>query len=120
LLGDPGFHWPEVRGYAKEFFTYWPDGEDLLWAKKVWPKIEANVNFGIGQDGVDGHTQSLLHAGSLRGVSFSIGFAGVQTSRSPQQKVDYGLLRVPKKFRPGPVGSRERAQIRIYYGYGRY
>ena len=65
MSGDPGFTWPEVRGYAQEFFTYWPDGEDLLWAKKVYAIIETGVNFGIGQDGVDGHTRSVLHALSV-------------------------------------------------------
>lgn len=35
-----GQNWPKVRAYARDYFKFWPDGEDLLWAKHVWPAIE--------------------------------------------------------------------------------
>jgi hypothetical protein len=32
--------WEHVRPWFHEFFQFWPDGEDLIWAKSVWPVME--------------------------------------------------------------------------------
>lgn len=32
--------WDIVRPYAKEYFRFWPDGEDYAWAKSVWPVLD--------------------------------------------------------------------------------
>lgn len=36
--------WPEVRDLAREYFSFWPNGEDLIWCKTVWPALE-NAGF---------------------------------------------------------------------------
>lgn len=32
--------WPVVRPFCHEIFRFWPDGEDLIWAKSIWPVLQ--------------------------------------------------------------------------------
>ena len=32
--------WPETRPFVNEFFNFWLDGEDSLWAKIMWTGLE--------------------------------------------------------------------------------
>ncbi|MBJ6749875.1 hypothetical protein [Geomonas anaerohicana] len=32
--------WNCARPIAKEYFQFWPDGEDMLWAKSCWAAVE--------------------------------------------------------------------------------
>lgn len=32
--------WDKVRPIFHEYFQFWPDHEDLIWAKSVWPILE--------------------------------------------------------------------------------
>lgn len=32
--------WDEVRPWFHEYFQPWPDHEDLIWAKSIWPIME--------------------------------------------------------------------------------
>ena len=36
--------WTKVRPIFHEYFQFWPDHEDLIWAKSVWPIME-NAGF---------------------------------------------------------------------------
>ena len=33
--------WDEVRPWFHEYFQFWPDHEDLIWAKSIWPILES-------------------------------------------------------------------------------
>lgn len=34
------FGWDKARGIAVELFNFWPDGEDLIWAKQCWAALD--------------------------------------------------------------------------------
>lgn len=31
--------WPDARGMFHECFQFWPDHEDIIWAKSIWPRF---------------------------------------------------------------------------------
>lgn len=40
MSGSGPRFWAEVRPVFHEYFQFWPDHEDLIWAKSVWPIME--------------------------------------------------------------------------------
>ena len=34
--------WTNVRPIFHEYFQFWPDHEDLIWAKSIWPYLVGN------------------------------------------------------------------------------
>ncbi|WP_286237610.1 hypothetical protein [Neptuniibacter halophilus] len=34
------FNWEKARPLVRECFSFWEDGEDILWAKQCWPALD--------------------------------------------------------------------------------
>jgi hypothetical protein len=49
--------WDKVRPVFHEFFQFWPDHEDLLWAKSVWPIMEDAGLYADCDDDADAWTR---------------------------------------------------------------
>jgi hypothetical protein len=70
--------WASVRAFVHEFFVFWPDGEDRLWAKATWPALEAaGLYSAAGEDGLQWTRAnvmalSLLYAESAVRLGFDI------------------------------------------------
>lgn len=49
--------WHEVRPIMHEYFQFWPDHEDLIWAKSVWPIMEDAGFYADFDDEADAWTR---------------------------------------------------------------
>jgi hypothetical protein len=50
-MTSPQF-WDEVRPWFHEYFQFWPDHEDLIWAKSIWPvMVDAGLYSDNGDEG---------------------------------------------------------------------
>ncbi|WP_319823836.1 hypothetical protein [Thalassovita sp.] len=64
--------WELVRPIFHEFFQFWPDHEDLIWAKSVWPILEDAGLFADVNDEAEAWTRrhilalAILYAESAR------------------------------------------------------
>ncbi len=62
--------WGEVRPWFHEYFQFWPDHEDLIWAKSIWPIMEREGFFADHDDEAGAWTKrnvlalAILYAGS--------------------------------------------------------
>lgn len=62
--------WDEVRPWFHEYFQFWPDHEDLIWAKSIWPILESAGFFSDHDEEAEAWTKrhvlalAILYAGS--------------------------------------------------------
>jgi hypothetical protein len=78
--------WDEVRPLFHEYFQFWPDHEDLIWAKSIWPIMEGAGLYSDNGDEGEAWTKrnilalAILYAGSATafGVPDYRGFASVE------------------------------------------
>jgi len=54
-----------MRNFAQEFFKFWPEGEDLIWCKTVWPALEHAGLFSDFDDDALAWTRSKIAALSI-------------------------------------------------------
>jgi hypothetical protein len=40
LINTGVLTWNEIRPVVHQYFNFWPDGEDVLWFKQLWPYLE--------------------------------------------------------------------------------
>lgn len=66
----PEKNWRSISKIVEQYFQFWPDGEDRMWLKRLWPTIEGHV-FSDFSEEADLWTQNnlfilhLLYAESL-------------------------------------------------------
>jgi len=57
--------WKEVRPFFHEYFRFWPDREDLIWAKSTWPIMEDAGFFADSDEDADNWTRRHIRALAL-------------------------------------------------------
>jgi hypothetical protein len=70
MTADRPQFWDEVRPWFHEYFQFWPDHEDLIWAKSIWLTMEREGFFSENGDEAEAWTKrhilalAILYAGS--------------------------------------------------------